>query len=150
MNIYIYIYINNIYSTRARPVSAARKRTCWAKPLATSSIGGFWGTPNLPTNIIPAKIAWLKLSGKFPMGLEIPPLKTKIMLESNPLKSTMLVGKSPGPGNVGTSLLSGESLPSEARAGLGRTLTLPNPYFADGINSLILSILAGPALVTTT
>ena len=27
------------------------------------------------------------------MGLEIPPLKFKIMLESNPLKSTMLVGR---------------------------------------------------------
>ena len=27
-----------------------------------------WDTPNLPTWITPAKIAWLKLSGKFPMG----------------------------------------------------------------------------------
>ena len=48
-------------------------------------------TPNLPTNITPTKIAWLKLSGKFPMGLGIPPLNIKIMLESNPLKSVMLV-----------------------------------------------------------
>ena len=31
-------------------------------------------TPNLPTNIIPTKIAWLKLSGKSPMGLRIPAL----------------------------------------------------------------------------
>ena len=31
-------------------------------------------TPNPPTNIIPTKIAWRKLSGKFPMGLGIPPL----------------------------------------------------------------------------
>ena len=31
--------------------------------------------------------------GKFPMDLEIPPLSIKIMLESNPLKSTMLVGR---------------------------------------------------------
>ena len=30
--------------------------------------------PNLPTNIIPTMIAWLKLSGKFLMGLGIPPL----------------------------------------------------------------------------
>ena len=48
-------------------------------------------TPNLHTNIIPTNIARLKLSGKFPMGLEIPPLRIKITLESNPLKSTMLV-----------------------------------------------------------
>ena len=27
------------------------------------------------------------------MGLGIPPLETKLMLESNPLKSTMLVGR---------------------------------------------------------
>ena len=32
------------------------------------------GTPNLPTNITPTNIAWLKLSGKFPVGLEISPL----------------------------------------------------------------------------
>ena len=31
-------------------------------------------TPNLPTNIVPTNIAWLKLSWKFPMGLGIPPL----------------------------------------------------------------------------
>ena len=48
-------------------------------------------TPNPPTNI-PTKIAGLKLSRKFPMGLGIPLLEIKIMLESNPLKSTMLVG----------------------------------------------------------
>ena len=35
-------------------------------------------TPNLPTNITPASIARLKLSGKFPAGLGIPPLKFKI------------------------------------------------------------------------
>ena len=50
-------------------------------------------TPSLPTNISPTKLAWLKLSGKFPMGLEIPPLNVKIVLESNPLKSIMLVGR---------------------------------------------------------
>ena len=51
------------------------------------------GTPNLPTNIIPTNIACLKLSGKSPMDMRILPLKIKIMLESNPLKSTMLVGR---------------------------------------------------------
>ena len=54
-------------------------------------------TPSLPTNIIPAKNAWLKLSGKIPMDVRIPPLEIKIMLESNPLKSTMLVGRLAGP-----------------------------------------------------
>ena len=48
-------------------------------------------TPNLPANIIPTEICWLKLSGTFPMGLGIPPLKLKIMLESNPLRSRILV-----------------------------------------------------------
>ena len=48
-------------------------------------------TPNLPTKIIPTKIAGLKLSGKLPMGLGIPPLRIKIMIESNPLKSIILV-----------------------------------------------------------
>ena len=36
--------------------------------------------------------ARLKLSGKSAMRLRIPPLRIKIMLESNPLKSTMSVG----------------------------------------------------------
>ena len=49
-------------------------------------------TPNLPTNIVPTNIAWLKLSGKSSMDMRIPPLEIKIMLESNPVKSTMLVG----------------------------------------------------------
>ena len=47
-------------------------------------------TPNLPTEIIP-KIPWLELSGRFPMGLGIPPLKFQILLESKPLKSRILV-----------------------------------------------------------
>ena len=41
----------------------------------------------------PTNIAWLKLSGNSPMGLIIPPRWIKIMLESNPLRSTMLVGR---------------------------------------------------------
>ena len=44
-------------------------------------------TPNLPANIVPTNIAWLALSGKSPMGLGIPPLKIKIVLDSNPPKS---------------------------------------------------------------
>ena len=50
-------------------------------------------TPNLPTYTIPTNIAWLKLSGKSPMDMKTPPLKIKMMLESNPPKPTMLVGR---------------------------------------------------------
>ena len=50
-------------------------------------------TPNFSTNIVPTNIAWVKLSGKSPTGLGIPPRKIKIMLESNPPNSTMLVGR---------------------------------------------------------
>ena len=49
------------------------------------------GAPNLPAKIIPAKIRRLKLSGRFPMDMRIPPLKIKILLESEPLKSRILV-----------------------------------------------------------
>ena len=41
--------------------------------------------------IIPTKIARLELSGKFPVGLGIQPLNIKIMFESDPLKSRILV-----------------------------------------------------------
>ena len=47
--------------------------------------------PSLPTKIMPTKIRWLNISGKFPLSLGIPPLKLKILLESNPLKSRILV-----------------------------------------------------------
>ena len=58
-----------------------------------NSGAGRHDTPNLPTNIVPTNIAWLKLSGESRMGLGIPPLEIKIMLQSNPPKSTMLVGR---------------------------------------------------------
>ena len=47
--------------------------------------------PNLPSKMMPTKIAWFKSSGEFPMGLGIPPFMIKILLESNPLKSRILV-----------------------------------------------------------
>ena len=53
----------------------------WLKP----------NTHNLPTKIITTKIAWLKLSVIFPMHMKTPALKHYIMLESNPLKSRILV-----------------------------------------------------------
>ena len=51
-------------------------------------------------NIIPAKIRWLKLPGKFPVGMRIPPLKIQILLESNPLKSRILVRRLAVPASV--------------------------------------------------
>ena len=69
-----------------------REPTC---PLDATAAGGARAvndtTPNLPTKNLPAKIAWLKLSGKSPMGLGIPPRRIKILLESNPVKSRILV-----------------------------------------------------------
>ena len=66
-------------------------RLVWAGPLITGLATPIM--PNLPTSIVPTNIAWLKLSGNSPMGLRIPPLRIMTMLESNPLKSTMLVGR---------------------------------------------------------
>ena len=48
-------------------------------------------TPNLPASIIPTTIARLKLSRRFPMDVRLPPLNIDIMLETNPLKSRILV-----------------------------------------------------------
>ena len=47
--------------------------------------------PNLPTKIVPAKIAWLELSVHSPRAWGFHPLKIKILLEPNPLKSRILV-----------------------------------------------------------
>ena len=47
--------------------------------------------PNLPAETILTKIRWLNISGKFSMGLGIPPLRIKILLGSNPPKSRILV-----------------------------------------------------------
>ena len=48
-------------------------------------------TPDLPTNIIPTKIRRLKTSAKLSLDMRIPPLNFKILLESAPLKSRILV-----------------------------------------------------------
>ena len=49
------------------------------------------GTPNLPTKIPSTKESCLKLAGMLPRGLGIVSLEVKTMLESNPLKSRILV-----------------------------------------------------------
>ena len=81
MYIYIYIYI---WRTRGRRPPCDGWRSAW-------SCGQH--TPNLPTKMIPTKIAWLELSGKSPMDMRIPSFRIKIMFESNPLKSIMFVGR---------------------------------------------------------
>ena len=78
MHVYIYVYIY-IY------IYVHRKRERYYNML--------YSTPNLPTNIIPTKIACLRLSGRFPVGLGLQPLKMKFVLESKTLKSIMLVGR---------------------------------------------------------
>ena len=50
---------------------------------------------HLPTKIILTKICRLNIFGEFPMGLGIPPLTHNIMLQSNPLKSMILVRRLP-------------------------------------------------------
>ena len=106
---YIYIYIYSI-NYPAHPLPEQLR--CWisegltqaeswfvnCKGRNSQAHGEFTGefestnTPNPPTNITPTNIARLKVSGKFPMGLGIPPVIIKIMLESNPPKCTMLGG----------------------------------------------------------
>ena len=36
--------------------------------------------PNLPTQNLPTEIAWLRISGKLPMDMRIPPLQAKTIL----------------------------------------------------------------------
>ena len=61
------------------------------RPAFRSPRGARFAAPNLPTEIIPAKIRWLKISGEFPLDMRTPPLKSKMLLESNPLKSRIVV-----------------------------------------------------------
>ena len=46
---------------------------------------------DLEANIIPSRTRWLKLSGKSPMDLRTPPLNIKILPESNPPKSRIVL-----------------------------------------------------------
>ena len=43
-----------------------------------------WTAPNLSTKLIPTKICWLKVSGKIPVDLGIPPLKLRLCLSQTP------------------------------------------------------------------
>ena len=93
MYIYIYIY-TYIHITLGGPQVSGERKPFWQKLSLQIYAHGLHGcTPNLPTNIVSTNIARLKLSGKFRMDTRIPPLQIKIMLEFNPVKSKMLVGR---------------------------------------------------------
>ena len=66
--IYIYIYICNMYNMYNMSSDAVPCRGHGAEPWQRSHAVG---TPNPPTNIVPTNI---KLSGKSPMDMKIPPL----------------------------------------------------------------------------
>ena len=87
---YVYIYIYTHIHTYSGMVQTSEGSV--GDPFGSTSIrhASASHTPSLPTNIIPTQIARLELSGKSPMDMGIPPLNIKIMLESNPLQSTML------------------------------------------------------------
>ena len=90
--IYIYIYIYYYRIVNPSLLSAvAGGMVIELRPKVCMRGGDTFGedTANLPAKIIPTKIRWPKLSRTFPMGLGIPPLKFKIMPESqrNPEKS---------------------------------------------------------------
>ena len=97
-HIYIYIYILLVFDfwlalpsrCDQTPRSDTGPRRCRAEEAASDALG-LPGTPNLPTKIIPTKIPWLNISREFPMNIRIPPLWIKILLESNPPKSRILV-----------------------------------------------------------
>ena len=77
-HVYIYIYIERereIYICIVRNVRGAEVPRLGRRKTART-LGEDSSTPNLPTKITPTKIARLKLSGKSPTGLGIPPLKT--------------------------------------------------------------------------
>ena len=59
-------------------------------------VGGFGSGMLRPISLLTLSLLTLldsKLLGKFPMDMRIPSLNNNIMLESNPMKSTMLVGR---------------------------------------------------------
>ena len=74
-------------------LSAMSSSTMSRKLLASwrSPSEGQRAKASLHTRRLQAKIRRLRLSANATISLGIPPLKTKIMLESNPLKSRILV-----------------------------------------------------------
>ena len=97
IHIYIYIYIivvsnytcmhGGLWAPRHAQAASGRRigRGCEPRRLAARPVS------LLRSSLLTSKIAWLELSGRIPMGLGIPPHKIKVLLESNPLKSRILV-----------------------------------------------------------
>ena len=79
-------------STHLRTPPRTRSLRSCAPPRASATSShreiSVRGTPNLPTKIIHCEICLLKISRKFPYG---PQNSTRQSLESNPLKSRILV-----------------------------------------------------------
>ena len=100
---YIYIYICRYVYLVGREnypdiVLGGRQRGQLAAVRSRDSRPRF-ADPNRPTEARPISLLRLsllrfldsKLSGRFPMDMRIPPLETKILLESNPRKPRILV-----------------------------------------------------------
>ena len=81
-----YIYM---YASEPPPALGARPLRASQNPSAT--LPRTDRTASLHTKHPQTMIRRLKLSGKFPMGLGVPPLRIKIRLNSNPLESRILV-----------------------------------------------------------
>ena len=78
--IYIYIYIHThtrTHTARRSRQSSRTPATC-RRPTRPGCCSSPWRLGDLqrslPTKTIPANIAWLKLSGEFPMDIKLPPL----------------------------------------------------------------------------
>ena len=84
----------NTHSWQGIPIrdlaEATSQTATWGSRACANPLGAVYkpaalNTPNLPTiplshyPIIPTKIGWLNISGKFPMGMIIPPLEIKIL-----------------------------------------------------------------------
>ena len=91
MYIYIYIYIctyTHIYVVASSQSTGARRCRVASKKL------GRRPAPDLPIKISPLlRFVDSDFPGKFPMAMITPPLKVKILPESNPPKSKVLVGR---------------------------------------------------------
>ena len=87
MCIYIYIYIYIAVFMCYRVLHAVLQNN-----LGMLGRAALCATPNLPTLfVVLLRLVGSNFPGINPMGMEIPPLKLKIMLESNPPKSRLLV-----------------------------------------------------------
>ena len=88
---YIYIYIYTLYIYIYIYISPSLSPVCRAGTSAGRPFSRSQRRPNLPLEIVPAKICRLDISENFPMGPRIPTLRLKTLLASNPPKPRVLV-----------------------------------------------------------